>query len=98
MVAATGGYWLYVPHTLDVMAYFCNPSPPAVHLTAPGGQWIMIGNPLSVPAALDLPGDGDVVYTYDPQYGYQQVQSLMPDEGGWLYSVTGGTVALTPLS
>lgn len=88
------GYWAYFG--ASGKAYFAGgiPDRQPTTLTLPAGQFVMIGNPFQTAATVT---GADVIYTYDPMAAqYQQVSTLMPGQGAWAFSASGGDITLTP--
>jgi hypothetical protein len=93
-VAAWKGYWCKVAaqQTVDIV------TAPGPHTVTLAGGWNLIGNPMGVPAALDLP-DGESAFAYDPVLGqYVSVLTLPPGLGAWVKANVGEKVTLTPSS
>lgn len=66
--------------------FTCQPAFPPIPL--PAGQWVMIGDPYTVPIAFS---GADAVYVYDTTTGeYQQVTALFGGQGAFAYSASGG--------
>lgn len=106
LTAASGGSYATLPNTLAVSpgqgywAYFntgvtvqlVTPGSTSASVTAPAGQYVMVGNP-SATRTLTVSG-ADVVYTYTPAGGYAAGTSLAPGQGAWVLSNAGGTVTV----
>ena len=87
------GYWAYFPEgTVITLATGRQTSYTVI---AAAGQPFLIGNPSGLSAAR-ITG-ADAVMTYDPLNGYQSIDLLPPGRGAWMYSMTGGTITVTPL-
>jgi hypothetical protein len=56
--------------------------------------WTIIGNDLDDPASIGGLSEGDAVYVYGPDVGYQLTDHLELGQGAFLYSTNGGTVTL----
>jgi hypothetical protein len=67
---------------------------PAI-IQAPGGEWLLVGNPSDYNDAT-VQG-ADLVYGYDPQAGYVQESTVPPGQGALVYSASGGTIVVRPL-
>lgn len=87
------GYWAYFSN--PVTEYFPrgNPRPTPVSFAASAGQFIMIGDPY--PTDVTVSG-ADLVYTYDPQHGYQLTTTLHAGQGALAVSAAGGTITISP--
>jgi len=55
-------------------------------LDVPEDQFVLIGNPFDVPAAVS---GASALYIYDPAAGYQPATTLQPGQGAWATSVDG---------
>jgi PKD repeat protein len=87
------GYWAYfsAPDT----ATLSGTSSSSISVTAPAGQYIMIGNPSSTGAVTIMGADSAV--SWDPQTNnWKSVSSLAPGAGAWVVVNNGGTVTLSP--
>lgn len=88
------GYWALFASDTAVRLPAGSTTPATV--TAPAGQFFMIGNPSgSRPATVT---GADAVLTYDPIQGYQQATTLPPGRGAWVFSANGGTIRVTPMA
>lgn len=90
-ITAGRGYWAYysAPTTVTISGTSTLP----YTVSAPAGQFIMVGNP-SATNTVTVSG-ADVLYTYDPIAGqYTTATQLKPGQGGWVFSNAGGTVTL----
>lgn len=83
------GYWAYYGASGGEMIPLSGPQTLTVNL--PALQWVMIGNPGNSPATVT---GADVVYTYSASGGYQQTTSLLPGQGAWVISISGGTATI----
>ncbi|MGI8553039.1 MAG: hypothetical protein ACR2PL_19980 [Dehalococcoidia bacterium] len=54
----------------------------------------MVGNPFSTLSSATVTG-AELVLFYHPAARYQQVDTIQPGLGAWVYSVTGGDINLT---
>jgi hypothetical protein len=83
------GYWAYFggPASTSIPTS----SAQTLTVTLPALQWIMIGNPGNTPANVS---GADVVYTYSVSGGYQQTTSLLPGQGAWAISMSGGAATI----
>lgn len=96
-------YWAYFaePTSASLASTYeacaCPPlfvtQPPPLLIDLPPGQFVMIGNPFSVPAAVS---GADAVYAHDPAAGYQLTAQLQPGQGAFVYSLAGGAMTLSP--
>ncbi|MGI8552957.1 MAG: hypothetical protein ACR2PL_19550 [Dehalococcoidia bacterium] len=85
------GYWAHVTMDEDVPLTAGSDLP--YRVTAPSGQYIMVGNPSGrFPATVS---GADVVYAYDPATGYLATSSLQPGQGAWAFSSTGGPATIS---
>jgi hypothetical protein len=85
-------------------AYFAAPSAVGMPVTAPStitkslqpNVYVMIGNSGTTSATVT---GADVVYVYNPSTGYQATNVLLPGQGAWVLSSTGGnmTIASNPV-
>jgi PKD domain len=90
--SAGSGYWASFPNpsnSISLPDYVGN----AKQMPLPAGQWTQIGNPYSVPANVS---GADIVYKYDASSGYSAVTQLLPGDGAWAYSASGGTANISP--
>lgn len=100
---AGSGYWAYFdrPVTITVPRAFPPrrsggaPGPAVFLVTAPAGQWVMIGNPFSVPVTVS---GADALVGYDAVHGYAvgSVTPLPPGRGLFAYSSFGAAIAMCP--
>jgi plastocyanin len=87
------GYWAYF--TADTTANIPDGSNAPISLTAPAGQWLLVGDPSGTSPAMVT--GADAVYTYDPVAGqYTATTRLLPGQGAWAISLRGGTITITP--
>lgn len=90
-VAGGQGYWAYFGQTTTVALTGSSSSSGSV--SAPAGQYVMIGNP-SATQTLTIHG-ADVSYTFNPATnGYVAATTLTPGQGAWVLSNAGGTVTV----
>lgn len=92
-VSAGRGYWAYFssPVTVTIIAGGTSQA----SITAPAGQYVMVGNPSST-QTLTIHG-ADQAFTYDPVAGvYNPVTILAPGKGAWAISLNGGTITVSP--
>jgi hypothetical protein len=85
------GYWAYLtaPTTVNIS----NVTDRVITTTIPAQNYIMIGNPNSTGAIVS---GMDCLYVFDPHFnGYQVSSFLLPGQGGWAFSLTGGTVTIS---
>ena len=70
----------------------------AYQVSAPAGQWIMVGDPSGTEPA-HVAGE-DHFYGYDPVRGYLtgKLLQLPPGQGVLVESTQGGTITVTPFS
>jgi len=98
-VAAGLGYWAFFPAATTLTLGAGAAAGSTVTVTAPAGQYVMVGNPSGrFPASV---GGADVVYSYDPTDGYHRLtaaDTLPPGAGAWAFSFAGGAIALTPVA
>lgn len=87
------GYWAYfTTATTETLAAGSNA---AATVTAPAGQYIMVGNPSGSQSA-SVSG-ADIVYGFDTAANnYAVTTTLAPGQGAWVYSASGGTITITP--
>lgn len=86
------GYWAYFPSPGSKSLAAGSGAPYVV--SAPAGQFIMIGDPSgSAPASVT---GADTIYAYDPTAGYQSMTTLLPGRGAWAMSAGGGKITITP--
>jgi len=88
--ASGQGYWAYF--TTATTVSLSGTSQTSATVTAPAGQYIMIGNPSST-KSVTVSG-ADVVYTYTATGGYVATTTLAPGQGAWAYSAAGGTLTI----
>jgi PKD repeat protein len=87
------GYWAYFSQASTVT--LSGTSADSKQITAPAGQYIMVGNP-SATAAVTIKG-ADSAVSWDPQANnWKNVSSLAPGAGAWVVVNNGGTVTLSP--
>lgn len=92
-VAAGRGYWAFFSRPVTMT--LGGSSAGSVSLSAPAGQWILVGNP-SATAPATVRG-ADLVYLWDPAANqYSQTNVLPVGRGAWVYSFTGATVTVGP--
>lgn len=86
------GYWAYFGDnaTVDLAAGSNDP----YSVTTQPGQFLMIGDPSGTSPATVT--GADQVYTHDPTNGYQQTTTLLPGQGAWAVSLSGGAITVTP--
>jgi hypothetical protein len=89
------GYWAYFFAPTAVALSGNGPTLPYT-VTAPAGQYIMVGNP-SPTQPVTVTG-ADVVYTFNPATNSYQggggSATLQPGQSAWVYSTNGGTVTI----
>jgi hypothetical protein len=88
------GYWAYFPtdnHVLLVPQTVClQCGAPFAPITLPADQWVMVGDPVTLPVTVS---GADALYVYDPAAAqYRQTTRLNPGEGAFVFSATGGTL------
>jgi plastocyanin len=85
------GYWAFfnAPAVLSLPVVANQP----FRLPLPASQWIMVGNPNS--SAVTVSG-ADSILTYSSAQGYQTASTLLPGQGAWAWSTTGGTLTINP--
>lgn len=88
------GYWAYAGSATTLALPIGSSS--AYSVTAPAGQYFMVGDPSGILAA--TVSGADVVYSYDATNGYQATTTLNPGQGAWVYSTNGGTITVTPFA
>jgi len=86
------GYWAFFTTSTTVSMNGAGTT--SYSVTAPAGQWIMVGNP-SATQTLTVRG-ADIVYTYDPGTGYTATTTVGPGRGVWAVSLNGGTITVGP--
>lgn len=87
------GFWAYFSQSTTVALTGTSSSTASV--SAPAGQYIMVGNP-STTQTLTIHG-ADVAYTWSPSANsYSQATSLTPGQAAWVYVAAGGTVTVGP--
>jgi phospholipase C len=92
-VAAGKGYWAYFSKVTTVSLAGTSGSSGSV--SAPAGQYVMIGNP-SATQTLTLRG-ADLSYIFDTATNsYAASTTLAPGQGAWVLSNAGGDVAVGP--
>jgi PKD repeat protein len=87
------GYWAYFsqPSTVGLSGTSLS----TASVTAPAGQYVMVGNP-SATATLTIRG-ADVAYIYNTsQSQYVAATTLAPGQGAWVLSNAGGTITIGP--
>src|SRR5579875_243718 len=87
------GYWAYF--ATDTTVNIPDGSNAPVSVTAPAGQWQLVGDPSGTQPATVT--GADAVYTYDPVAGqYVATTRLLPGQGAWAISLRGGTITIAP--
>lgn len=86
------GYWARFSQPTTEYYLSGNPRPAPVTVTAPAGQFIMVGDPFPTNATVS---GADRVLTYDPQLGYQSTTTLHTGQGAWVLSANGGTITIS---
>jgi PKD repeat protein len=87
------GYWAYFTQQSTVT--LSGVSADTRTISAPPGQYIMIGNP-SANSAVTIRG-ADTAVSWDAQTStWKPVSSLAPGAGAWVLVLNGGTVTLSP--
>jgi hypothetical protein len=85
------GYWVFAPNQSAVpLASGAS----TANITAPAGQFIMVGDPSGIlPATVT---GADVLVGFDPAHGYYQITNnmLTPGQAAFALSVTGGRVVM----
>lgn len=89
LIAGTG-YWAFFDTPTSETLPAGNPQPAVLQL--PAGQFVMIGNPGTVPTTVS---GADAVFTYDPVKGYQSTTMLQPGQGAWAFSAAGAQIMLS---
>ena len=84
------GYWAYFSAPTTETIPLVGTSSTTVSL--PAGHWIMVGDPFDTPATVS---GADVIYAYTPGAGYVAATVLDPGQGGWAFSLHGGTLTFT---
>ena len=93
VLQAGGGYWAYFT-TQTAVTLLPTGSDVSAHLSAPAGSWILVGNPSDRAPATIL--GGDAVFAWDPVGSrYTAVRTVLPGQGAWAFSATGGTITIT---
>jgi PKD repeat protein len=84
------GYWAYFASASTATLPAAGPQTYSVFL--PAGQYVMIGNPGSTPAAVT---GADSVFVFDPVgNSYVPASALAPGQGAWAISAGGGAVTV----
>ncbi len=92
-IAAGRGYWAFFNAPTNVPLIASSQS--SITVTAPAGQFIMVGNP-SQTQTMQVRG-ADVVYLFDPTANnYTASTVLPPGKGAWVYSEAGATITISP--
>lgn len=87
------GYWAFFPRRTTVT--LSGAAAGLEQISAPAGQWVMVGNPGYVGATVT---GADAVFTWDAGRGiYVAGRTLLPGQGGWAISYRGGIVAVSAL-
>jgi hypothetical protein len=88
------GYWVFVPNQSAVpLASGAS----TANITAPAGQFIMVGDPSGIlPATVT---GADVLVGFDPAHGYYQITTnmLTPGQAAFALSVAGGRIIMQAL-
>jgi len=88
------GYWAYFDSE-TLVAFPKIPFQRSVS-AVPAGHYALVGNSSGV-ATASLSG-ADVMFVYHPETAtYQEVTTLDPGQGAWVYSAQGGAVTITPV-
>lgn len=87
------GYWAFFVSDIDILLPAGNSTPYTV--SAPPGQYVMIGDPSGL-APATVTG-ADAVFVYATDTGYQRVSTLQPGQGAWAVSLSGGQIVVTPV-
>ena len=86
------GYWAYFAGQTTVQ--FAGAGTNTATVSAPAGQYVMIGNPSATQNATVT--GADTVYTYDAAGdAYAASNVLKPGAGAWALSNAGGTITIT---
>jgi|SRR5579883_1529641 hypothetical protein len=98
------GYWAYfdrqttiaVPTAYPMRRADGVPGSAVYLIKAPAGQWIMIGNPYSLPVTIT---GADALVRYDPAHGLagDRALPLPPGQGEFAYSGAGAALAICPI-
>lgn len=92
-VVAGRGYWAFFPSAATVA--FTGSGTSSGTVSAPAGQWIMVGNP-GASAPVTVRG-ADVVYLWDPVANQFTQTTLLPvGRGAWVFSNNGATITVGP--
>jgi hypothetical protein len=82
------GYWAYFARSTIFSAPKSTGRP--YQVTAPAGEWVMLGNPDGLlPALVD---GADLVYSFDPGQGYLSGRLILPGRAVFAVSLSGGTM------
>jgi plastocyanin len=92
-LAAMTGYWAHFGATTTENLPITGAAPGSTSLSVPAGRFILVGDPGT--AAVTLSGVDDVL-SYDPAAGYHAVTTLQPGQGAWAFSISGGTLTMSP--
>jgi hypothetical protein len=85
------GYWVFAPSRSAVPL---SAGASTANITAPAGQFIMVGNPSGIlPATVT---GADILVGFDPSRGYFQITNnmLSPGQGAFALSVAGGRIVM----
>ena len=86
------GYWAYFPAAATFSLNAAAPQTTTVSL--PANHYLMVGNPTD--GAVNLSG-ADVVFVFNAATGqYANASALVPGQGAWVFSRSGGMLTLTP--
>ncbi len=83
------GYWVYFPvgRTVQMPG-----GAPFTTIVLPAGRWVTVGDPSGF-RTVSLSG-ADAVFTWDPGRGYRSTASLLPGQGAWAFSQSGGLLTI----
>jgi len=84
-------YWAYFPAPATVS--LPTVSSQGITLLLPAGQFVQVGNPTNTTVTVS---GAEAVDTFDPSSNsYAVGMTLLPGQGAWVFSYSGGSVAIT---
>jgi PKD repeat protein len=92
-VSAGLGYWAFF--TAATTVTFNGNGSTSASISAPAGQYVMIGNP-SAANTLRVTGADSVIVYNATSGGYANATTLAPGQGAWALSSAGGTIIVGP--